>query len=62
FLTNNYIESWHNQLKAVYLQHTCNKRFDRLIFILMNEVEFYFQQECECILGNNGRMGPLENQ
>ncbi|KAI9243253.1 hypothetical protein BDA99DRAFT_449249, partial [Phascolomyces articulosus] len=43
FLTNNYIKLWHNQLKAVYLQHTHNKCFDHLIFILMNEVEFYFQ-------------------
>ncbi|KAI9243018.1 hypothetical protein BDA99DRAFT_417741, partial [Phascolomyces articulosus] len=53
-LTNNFIESWHNQLKVIYLKHIRNKRFDRLIFILTNEVEFYFQQERAQILGNSG--------
>ena len=56
------IETWFNQLKTVYLRRVRNKRLDRLIFILTNEVEFYFINEHERILGNNGRMGPLENQ
>ncbi|KAI9243144.1 hypothetical protein BDA99DRAFT_449403 [Phascolomyces articulosus] len=67
-LTNNFIELWHNQLKVIYLKHICNKKhniihhFDHLIFILTNEVEFYFQQEHAQILGNSGHIGPLENQ
>lgn len=61
-LTNNFIESWHNQLKALYLKHTRNKRLDRLIFILTYEVESYFDRECERILSNSGRMAPLENE
>ncbi|KAI9243207.1 hypothetical protein BDA99DRAFT_544567 [Phascolomyces articulosus] len=43
---------WHNQLKVIYLKHIRNKHFNHLIFILTNEVEFYFY----------GHMGPLENQ
>ncbi|KAG2207871.1 hypothetical protein INT45_009799 [Circinella minor] len=62
YLTNNMIETWFNQLKTVYLRRVRNKRLDRLIFILTNEVEFYFINEHERILRNNGRMGPLENQ
>lgn len=58
-LTNNFIESWHNQLKALYLKHIRNKRLDRLIFILTHEVESYFDRERERILSNSGRMAPL---
>ena len=62
FASNAFIESWHNQLKSVYLKHVRNKRFDRLIFILVNDVEFYFKQERDRIMSNNGRMGPLQNE
>ncbi|KAG1147576.1 hypothetical protein G6F37_001447 [Rhizopus arrhizus] len=37
--TDNYIESWHNQLKSVYLKRIKNRRLDRLVFILTNDVE-----------------------
>ncbi len=36
--TNNYIESWHNQLKSIYLKRQRNRRIDRLIFILTEDV------------------------
>ncbi|KAG1046685.1 hypothetical protein G6F43_010840 [Rhizopus delemar] len=48
--TNNYIESWHNQLKSVYLKRIKNRRLDRLVFILTNDVER--------ICSEVGRMGP----
>ena len=35
--TNNYIESWHNQLKTNYLQRKENRRLDCLIFILVDD-------------------------
>ncbi|ORE12292.1 hypothetical protein BCV71DRAFT_144589, partial [Rhizopus microsporus] len=35
--TNNYIESWHNQLKTNYLQGKENRRLDCLIFILVDD-------------------------
>ena len=56
------IETWFNQLKTIYLQRVHNRQLGRLIFILTNEVEFYFIDENERILGNNGWMGPVENQ
>ncbi|KAL0075611.1 hypothetical protein F4703DRAFT_1720278, partial [Phycomyces blakesleeanus] len=55
-LTNNYIESWHNQLKTYFLGCSHNKRFDQLIFILTNKVEFYFKEESIRI---NMRSGPM---
>ncbi|OAD77249.1 hypothetical protein PHYBLDRAFT_164161 [Phycomyces blakesleeanus NRRL 1555(-)] len=55
-LTNNYIESWHNQLKTRFLGRSRNKRFDRPIFILTNEVEFYFKEEAMRI---NMRSSPM---
>jgi transposase-like protein len=36
--TNNYIESWHNQLKSTYLKRQRNRRIDRLIYILTEDV------------------------
>ncbi|OAD78114.1 hypothetical protein PHYBLDRAFT_141980 [Phycomyces blakesleeanus NRRL 1555(-)] len=47
YLTNNYIESWHNQLKTIYLNHIHIRRLDRLIFILTNDVEFYYKEEIQ---------------
>lgn len=38
-LTNNYVESWHNQLKTVYLQRKYPRRVDFLIYTLVEEVE-----------------------
>ncbi len=36
--TNNYIESWHNQLKSIYLKRRRNRRMDRLIYILTEDI------------------------
>ena len=40
--TNNYIENWYNQLKTNYLQRNRNRRLDRLIFILVDDVHTDF--------------------
>ncbi|KAG1519297.1 hypothetical protein G6F52_008755 [Rhizopus delemar] len=56
--TNNYIESWHNQLKSVYLKRIKNRRLDRLIFILVNEVENDMKLEEARVSSEVGRMGP----
>ncbi|OAD74566.1 hypothetical protein PHYBLDRAFT_145003 [Phycomyces blakesleeanus NRRL 1555(-)] len=61
-LTNNYIESWYNQLKTHFLGCSCNKRFDRLIFILTNEVEFYFKEESIRINMCSGPMTAAQRQ
>ncbi|OAD71954.1 hypothetical protein PHYBLDRAFT_169866 [Phycomyces blakesleeanus NRRL 1555(-)] len=45
YLANNYIESWHNQLKTIYFGHTCIRRLDCLIFILTNDVEFFYNEK-----------------
>lgn len=36
--TNNFIESWHNQLKSIYLKRQRNRRIDRLLYILTEDV------------------------
>lgn len=56
--TNNYIESWHNQLKSVYLKRIRNRRLDRLVYILSNDVESDMKTEVRRIDSEAGRMGP----
>jgi hypothetical protein len=56
--TNNYIESWHNQLKSVYLKRIKNRRLDRLVYILTNDVENDMKNEELRINSEIGRMGP----
>ncbi|KAI8079935.1 uncharacterized protein BX664DRAFT_252087, partial [Halteromyces radiatus] len=34
FHTNNYMESYHNQLKSYHFGRTRNKRVDRIIYLL----------------------------
>ncbi|CDH61222.1 hypothetical protein RO3G_15174 [Lichtheimia corymbifera JMRC:FSU:9682] len=38
--TNNYVESWHNQLKSVYLKRYRVHRLDYIVFVLVTKVEF----------------------
>ncbi|CEG80957.1 hypothetical protein RMATCC62417_15216 [Rhizopus microsporus] len=54
--TNNYIESWHNQLKTNYLQRKRNRRLDRLIFILVDDVHTDFMHNTARMVVNIGRM------
>ncbi|CEG74033.1 hypothetical protein RMATCC62417_09306 [Rhizopus microsporus] len=53
--TNNYAESWHNQLKTSYLQSRRNRRVDRLVYILVNDVEEDFISNINRIRMNVGR-------
>ncbi|OAD75372.1 hypothetical protein PHYBLDRAFT_166620 [Phycomyces blakesleeanus NRRL 1555(-)] len=57
YLTNNYIESWHNQLKTIYFGCARIRRLNRLVFDLTNDVEYFYEQEVDCIHLNNGKMG-----
>jgi hypothetical protein len=59
-LTNNYIESWHNQGKTIWFKGQRNRRLDKLVFILTHSVQSYFDAEAERITMNSGRMGPIE--
>lgn len=61
-LTNNFIESWHNQLKTVFLGRVRNKRLDKLVFVLVNDVEYYLLQEFERVIQGNGAMSPFFKQ
>ncbi|CEG64207.1 hypothetical protein RMATCC62417_01225 [Rhizopus microsporus] len=54
--TNNYIESWHNQLKPNYLQRKRKRRLDRLIFILIDHVHVDFMYNTARMAANIGRM------
>jgi hypothetical protein len=60
--TNNCIESWHNQLKTTHLRRKQNRRIDKLIFILVNDVEDYYLQNTQRLMLNVGRMGPEEKK
>ncbi|CEG67520.1 hypothetical protein RMATCC62417_03936 [Rhizopus microsporus] len=59
--TNNFIESWHNQLKTVYLGRKRNRRVDRFISVLVDDVEPDYINICRITL-NVGRMGPEESR
>ncbi|KAI8890119.1 hypothetical protein K501DRAFT_160578, partial [Backusella circina FSU 941] len=54
--TNNYVESWHNQLKTTYLKRKPNRRLDRLIYILVNDVEPEFISNVNRVILGIGRM------
>ena len=54
--TNNYIESWHNQLKTNYLQIKRKRRLYRLIFILVDDVHTDFMHNTARMSANIGRM------
>ncbi|KAG1138593.1 hypothetical protein G6F37_010815 [Rhizopus arrhizus] len=60
--TNNFVESWHNQLKSTYFQRKRNRRIDRLIFIPVNDIEPDFIANTNRIQLNAGRMGPEEHR
>ena len=53
--TNNYIESCHSQLKTNYLQRKRNRRLDRLIFILLDDVHTDFMHNTARMVANIGR-------
>ncbi|CEP15707.1 hypothetical protein [Parasitella parasitica] len=55
-------ESWHNQLESNYLQRKSNRRVDRLMWILVNDVEYDFRLNIDRIRLNIGRMGPAERR
>ncbi|EPB87317.1 hypothetical protein HMPREF1544_05842 [Mucor circinelloides 1006PhL] len=59
---NNYVESWHNQLKTVYLHRKRDRRVDRLIYILVNDVEPNFIQNISRNTLSIDRMGPEEGR
>ncbi|ORE07705.1 hypothetical protein BCV72DRAFT_304333 [Rhizopus microsporus var. microsporus] len=54
--TSNYIESWYNQLKTNYSQRKRNRRLDRLIFILVDDVHTDFMHNAAKMAVNVGRM------
>ncbi|OAD75676.1 hypothetical protein PHYBLDRAFT_143924 [Phycomyces blakesleeanus NRRL 1555(-)] len=61
-LTNNYIKSWHNQLKTVFMKRSRNKRLDKLVFVLLHDVEYYLTQEYERVMSNNDPMSSFTRQ
>ncbi|KAG2216680.1 hypothetical protein INT45_007681 [Circinella minor] len=60
--TNNYLESWHNQLKSCYLKRKRTHRLDVLVEVLVEEVAFDIKQEASRLSVNVGRMGALERR
>ncbi|KAI9362667.1 hypothetical protein BD770DRAFT_315986 [Pilaira anomala] len=61
--TNNFVESWHNQLKSTYLERKRNIRADRLLYIIANDIGPDFIANTNRIqLNNIGRMGPEERR
>ncbi|OAD81554.1 hypothetical protein PHYBLDRAFT_184638 [Phycomyces blakesleeanus NRRL 1555(-)] len=61
-LTNNYIESWHNQLKTVFMKKSRNKRLDKLVFVLVLNIEYYLTQKYKHVMANNGPMSSFTRQ
>ena len=53
--TNNYVESWHNHLKSHFLRGHSNCRGDRLIYILANDVDEFYQMMAMQNLVRRGR-------
>ena len=58
--TNNYVESWHNQLKTHYLKRKRMHRLDLLIELLTDDVAFDITKEIDRLSVNIGRMSASE--
>ncbi|KAG2217105.1 hypothetical protein INT45_006671 [Circinella minor] len=58
--TNNYIESWHNQLKTIYLKQKRTYRLDVLMNLLADDVSFDITEEVNCLSANVGRIESTE--
>ncbi|KAI8884533.1 hypothetical protein K501DRAFT_155888, partial [Backusella circina FSU 941] len=54
--TNNYVESWSNQLETSYLKRKPNRRLHRLIDILVNDIEPEFISNANKVILGIGRM------
>lgn len=59
-LTNNYVESWHNQLKTVYLGRKHPRRVDYVIYTLVEEVEFDMISEVKRRAARNGQLTNVQ--
>ncbi|KAF7723032.1 hypothetical protein EC973_002408 [Apophysomyces ossiformis] len=59
--TNNYVESWHNQLKTTYLKRKHNRRVDRLLYILVHDVEFDYKINTARVTPNIGPEAALND-
>ncbi|CEG83030.1 hypothetical protein RMATCC62417_17008 [Rhizopus microsporus] len=53
---NNYVESWHSQLKTNYLQRKRNRRLDYLLFVLVDDIHTDFMYNTARMAANIGRM------
>ena len=55
-------QSWHNQLKTVYLKRKRTHRLDVLINLLVDDVSFDVTEEVKRLSVNVGRMGSTERR
>ncbi|KAI8996928.1 hypothetical protein BDB01DRAFT_710786, partial [Pilobolus umbonatus] len=60
--TNNYVESWHKQPKSMHLRRKGNRRVDRLIYILVNDVEPDYTSTFNRLVLRIGRKSPAERE
>ncbi|KAG2213121.1 hypothetical protein INT47_011270 [Mucor saturninus] len=60
--TNNYVESWHNQLRTTYLGRETNRRVNRLVFVLVKDVLSKYGNNISRILLKVVRMCPEERR
>ena len=59
---NNYIESWHNHLKAIYMKGKRNRRVNRLFCTSVKDFEEDYRQNALKIAVNVDRMGQEEEK
>lgn len=60
--TNSFVESWHNQLKSVYLDRRPNRRVDRLLYLLVHDVATDYQANIQRVAARLGKMGRMEHE
>ena len=60
--TNNFVESWHNQLKTWYFERRRNRRLDTLIAVLVEDVDYDMQATRQIRSLNIGRMTANERE
>ena len=60
--TNNYVESWHNQLKTVYLNRYRVHRLDHVLHLIVHDIESDLKHEVQRRGYKLGRMTKQDRE
>lgn len=60
--TNNFVESWHKELKSFYLERRQNRQCDHLVYILVHDFQFGMEHNVDRAAHSTVRISAGERQ